>query len=57
MSQVYLKCGIEAEHQRLIFGGKELEDKKNGVVKTVKYYGIFNEATIMLVIRLPGGIK
>ncbi|KAH0634553.1 hypothetical protein KY284_037339 [Solanum tuberosum] len=46
--KIYEKTGIKAEHQRLIFGGKQLE---NG---TVKDYDIKKESTLHLVLRLLG---
>lgn len=46
--KLYEKTGIKAEHQRLIYGGKQLE---NG---TVKDYGITKESTLHLVLRLLG---
>ncbi|KAK6781375.1 hypothetical protein RDI58_023559 [Solanum bulbocastanum] len=46
--KIYEKAGIKAEHQRLVFGGKQLE---NG---TVKDYDIKKESTLHLVLRLLG---
>lgn len=44
------KDDIPIDEQRLIFGGRQLEDKR-----TLKYYSIQRDSTIHLVLRLPGG--
>lgn len=44
------KDNIPVDEQRLIFGGHQLEDKKS-----LKDYKIERNATIHLVLRLPGG--
>lgn len=45
------KEGIPPEQQRLIFGGQQLED-----AKTLEDYGVGDDDTFHLVLRLRGGI-
>ena len=44
------KDGVPVNEQRLIYGGHELKDNQ-----TLKDYGIYRDATLHLVLRLPGG--
>ena len=44
------KDAVPIAEQRLIYGGHELDDKK-----CIQEYGIARDATLHLVLRLPGG--
>ena len=47
--------GVDVDKQRLLFGSKDLEDKRGDKVMTFEDYGIRAGASITLVTRLPGG--
>lgn len=44
------KDGVPVAEQRFIYGGHELKDEQ-----TLRHYNIFKDATLHLVLRLPGG--
>jgi ubiquitin len=47
--KIFVKEGVPAAQQRLIYAGKQLEDNRN-----LGDYGIENETTIHMVLRLVG---
>ena len=55
MADVREKCGIRSGDQRLLYKSKQLQDTRDGIVMKLQTYGIVNNDTIVLVLRLPGG--
>ena len=51
--QIKFKTGIDPDSQRLIYGGKQMEDDQS----LQQYPTLKNGATIFLVLRLPGGFN
>ena len=49
-AKIHDKESVPPDEQRLIFGGKELEDHY-----TISHYNLMRNSTIHLVLRLPGG--
>ena len=47
--------GVDVAIQRLIYGTKQLEESEDGRELSLNHYSIHGGATIVLVVRLPGG--
>ena len=56
MKDVRAKCGITSGNQRLLHKSKQLEETRDNIVMKFQNYGIGNGTTIVLVVRVPGGI-
>ena len=52
--QIEAKIGIKVKEQRLIFGGKNMD---NDHYTLASDYGVQEECTLHLVLRLPGGLE
>ena len=52
---VYEKTGVDQNDQRLLFGAKQLEEMRNGQSMKLSDYGVTDNCTIVLVVRLNGG--
>ncbi len=50
--KIYDKEGVPPEAEELIFGGRQLEHNR-----TLAEYGIPNESTFHLILKLKGGIN
>ena len=48
--KIFMKEGIKTESQSLIYSGKQMQDDR-----TLNEYGVRQDATIHLVLRLLGG--
>ena len=56
MAAVREKSGITSGDQRLLHKSKQLQETRDGIVMKFKDYGIGNNDTIVLALRVPGGI-
>ena len=56
MAAVREKSGIPSGDQRLLYKSKQLQETKDRIVMKLQNYGIGNNDTIVLVLRVPGGV-
>ena len=56
MKDVREKCGNTSGDQRLLYESKQLQETRDGIVMKFHNYGIRNNGTIVLAMRLHGGI-